>query len=504
MSGTGVSARLIPLGLTLALVAPFLGGCVEELDITESDLPVEVGIDLLPVQNPELANTPESQNIHRVHLRVVNVNTGEELTAATVELGGGDVPGRFGIRLDVDPGAEVTLEGTLELVHVLAAAEPEGAEEVESVEWAGWSGPVAISPEQDQWEVEVELGRGNLAEQEITSLEVTPSDVMVGEGEEFGLQAEVTGGPEGARVFWASQDPEIATVDSQGRVRGVAVGETQIVAVAGLHRVDVDVEVVEDAPPPPGRDVVVINDMNHFDNTAMENPNNVLLVQNLVEFSTDGSRDDGTVIWIDRGRGAVCYGTGECDEVGWGTAEATMEEAGFTVESVFSTEGSLTEIPGDVKVIILVMPAEDYTVDEVNALKAFAEEGGRIIVKGEWEGYYEHIHVQNQLLENMGAVLWNTGGAVDCGYTVLPEESIRAHPITQGLTDLTVACASTMEPGPGDHVLFYDTTNTYVIGGVAAVDTTPISELTTVDPMPRTEPVAGEAPLDPASSTGHR
>src|SRR5262249_24909869 len=35
-------------------------------------------------------------------------------------------------------------------------------------------------------------------------------------------------------------------------------------------------------PPPPGKDIVVINDINVFDANAMQNPNNVLFVQNLV------------------------------------------------------------------------------------------------------------------------------------------------------------------------------------------------------------------------------
>jgi hypothetical protein len=46
-----------------------------------------------------------------------------------------------------------------------------------------------------------------------------------------------------------------------------------------------------------------------------------------------------------------------------------------------------------------------------------------------------------------------------------------------GVGDLTIACASVIEPGEGDFALFYDTTNTSVLGGVAKIDTTPISEL---------------------------
>lgn len=77
----------------------------------------------------------------------------------------------------------------------------------------------------------------------------------------------------------------------------------------------------------------------------------------------------------------------------------------------------------------------------------------------------------------MGAVLFNSGGALDCSYTVLPETSNRDHPIMAGVGDLTIACASVIEPGEGDFPLFYDTTNTSVLGGVAKIDTAPISVL---------------------------
>lgn len=132
----------------------------------------------------------------------------------------------------------------------------------------------------------------------------------------------------------------------------------------------------------PGRDVVVLNDINIFDNTALEDPDNVRFVQNLVNYTTTGVRNSGDVVWIDRGRNARCYSNGECTETGWATTESVMEDEGFTVESIFSTVGSLTSIPSDVKIVMLVMPTSQYTVDEINTLKQFAADGGRIIFVG--------------------------------------------------------------------------------------------------------------------------
>ena len=228
----------------------------------------------------------------------------------------------------------------------------------------------------------------------------------------------------------------------------------------------------------PGRDIVVLNDINIFDNNAMADPDNVRFVQNLVNYTTSGIRNDSDVVQIDRGRNSKCFGTGECNESQWATLESVMSGEGFTVETILSTSGSLTSIPANVKVIFLVNPLVQYTVAEINTLKQFASEGGRIVFVGEYDTYYgPGIALENQFLLNMGAVLFNSGGALDCSYTVLPETSNRDHPIMAGVGDLTIACASVIEPGEGDFPLFYDTTNTSVLGGVAKIDTAPISVL---------------------------
>lgn len=226
----------------------------------------------------------------------------------------------------------------------------------------------------------------------------------------------------------------------------------------------------------PGRDVVVFNDINIFDNNAMEDEDNVRLVQNLVTYTTAGSRNDGDVVMMDRGRNARCISNGECDDDGWATMRTVITNEGYTISDVFSTSGSLTSIPSNVKVVFLVMPTVAYTVEEINAFKSFAAQGGRLIFVGEHELFYENIEVENQFLLDMGAVLHNTGGALDCTYTTIPEMSNREHPIMEGIDELTIACASVIEPGPNDFPLFYDTTNTYVLAGVAKIDSTPINE----------------------------
>ena len=249
----------------------------------------------------------------------------------------------------------------------------------------------------------------------------------------------------------------------------------------------------------PGRDVVVLNDLNLIDNTAMQDEDNVQFVKNLVNFTTTGSRNDGSTFMFDFGRNSSCS---FCDG-SWSTMRSVVEGEGFTISDISSTSGSLTNVPSDVKVIMLVMPNIQYTVAEINTLKQFASEGGRIIFMGEHEGYYgsSGIAIENQFLVNMGAVLFNTGGQVDCLYNVLPQSSNRDHPIMNGVVDLTIACASVIEPGEGDFPLFYDTTNTVVLGGVAKIDTNPISELKQAARL-KTRQLNSDLP-NPTSSTGY-
>jgi len=87
-----------------------------------------------------------------------------------------------------------------------------------------------------------------------------------------------------------------------------------------------------------------------------------------------------------------------------------------------------------------------------------------------------------------------------CDILQLPSTSLRPHQITTGMTDVTVACASVIVPGPNDYPLFYDSTNTKVLAGVAKIDVTPIPvtlNLNKVIPLSDSN-----EDLNPLSSTG--
>lgn len=236
-------------------------------------------------------------------------------------------------------------------------------------------------------------------------------------------------------------------------------------------------------PPPPGKDIVVFNDINVFDAGALANANNVKMVQQLVNYTTSGPRGTATEIVWDRGRNARCGITGndECNNSNMGTTRSTITGQGLTMVDISSSAGTLDDLiatqGANWKSIWLWTPLEAFTTEEVNALKQFADEGGRVVFIGEWLGYYPQagIDLENQFLLDMGAVMTNTGGAVDCGYNTLPATSLRPHQITTGLTNLTIACSSVLLPGANDFPLYFDQSNTMVLSAVATIDVTPIS-----------------------------
>ncbi|HJU87118.1 MAG TPA: hypothetical protein VJ788_07115 [Gemmatimonadota bacterium] len=225
-------------------------------------------------------------------------------------------------------------------------------------------------------------------------------------------------------------------------------------------------------PPPPGTDIVVFNDVNVFDNTGMSDPDNVVLVRNLVDFTTSRPRGAGTEVWVDC-RSSVSTGShGGCQNPS--TFRSTIEGQDLILVDVF--EGSLEDLPPEVKVIFLWIPSEPYPTSEVNALKRFAAEGGRVIFVGENAGFYGCCFaLQNNLLEAFGATLRNSGGIFHAGYFQLPQSALRPHQITEGVATLTIAASSEIVLGPGDFALYFDATEAHVLSGVATIDTLPIA-----------------------------
>jgi uncharacterized protein YjdB len=222
------------------------------------------------------------------------------------------------------------------------------------------------------------------------------------------------------------------------------------------------------AVPPAGTDVVVLNDVNVFDATGMADANNRLFVNNLVSYTGPGPRATQTGVELYLGHGSL-----------FPPSVALLNAAmpGFTIATV--TETAITSIPATFKVLFLWAPTVAFSNAEINVMKQFSAEGGRIVFVGEHSGVYATgIPIENNFLSNMGAQMTNAGGAFDCAnpdYPILPASRLTTtHQVMTGLTQLTVACASEVVPGPNDFVLFRSVDGTRVLGGVAKIDVTPL------------------------------
>jgi hypothetical protein len=223
--------------------------------------------------------------------------------------------------------------------------------------------------------------------------------------------------------------------------------------------------------PTAGEDVVVYNDINVLDDTSLADPNNILMVDNLLGYTTSGPRGTGTAVVLDAGHGPIC-GAAFCGST-FSTLQAEIASEGFTL--TVDTSGDLSTIDGNVKVLFLYLPTVFYTVPEINAMKQFASQGGRIVFIGEHSGFYGGgFPAQNDFLSKMGAVMTNVGDAIDCGYNTLSAASLRTHQVTTGMTDVTIACSSQILLGPNDFALYYDLSNSRVLSGVAKIDTVPL------------------------------
>lgn len=277
---------------------------------------------------------------------------------------------------------------------------------------------------------------------------------------------------DGVVFTWQSSDSTVVTVDSTGLVTAEAAGVAQVSATAEGVQGTSSFTVVLDGPPAPGGDMVVFNDMNMFEDDVLQNDsNNVQLVKNLVSYTASGAHASGTNVVIDYGHAALCNGC-----LSLGVADSTIASLGYSVTIAHTAQGDLTSIPDSVKVIVLWTPTQTFTDPEINALKLFAQHGGRIVFVGEFDGYYgEYFPVENAFLSSMGAQMTNIGGTYACtDGQDLPDSSLRATQVTTGLDGLTMECSSEVSPGPNDFIFAYDVTGVHALAGVAHIDTTPL------------------------------
>lgn len=252
-----------------------------------------------------------------------------------------------------------------------------------------------------------------------------------------------------------------------------------------------------------GGDFIVFNDLNVFDDNGMSIEDNHTLVRNLVTFGGSGPRSAGTVVWWDNGRSTNCSW---CTPGTLTTTASVIQGEGLSIQQIWSSSGSLVNIPTNVRVIFLWMPNVYYTWQEINALKAFAQEGGRIVFIGEHGSYYSGFHVENRFFSDMGSQMTVQGAFLDCGFNTLPADRILPGQVTEGMTQYRMACSSRLYPGPNDVALILSRQlPDAVIVAQGAIDFTPLpppaeTVATTLNPSLSMPPAREQAVVDPDGS----
>ncbi len=225
-----------------------------------------------------------------------------------------------------------------------------------------------------------------------------------------------------------------------------------------------------------GGDLVLFGDGNFFDATALANADNQRLADNLATYGHPGARGTATQVQIDCGRqsagGYLCQG-------GLGALTSALASAGYETVVNPSTAGSLTSIAASIKVLMLIMPCEAFDFEEVNTLKQFAVEGGRVVMASEFQDFYGDnwqtcSAAQNALARNLGTQVGLTGGQHSCNYNTLPAESLRPHQITAAMASVTMGCSSEVFADTSARPLFYDLFNEVRIAVADRIDTEPV------------------------------
>jgi hypothetical protein len=221
------------------------------------------------------------------------------------------------------------------------------------------------------------------------------------------------------------------------------------------------VSVTITSTPTAGGELIVINDINWGDDTygfgtsgcGMPCPGNVQFVKNLVNFTPSGVRYGASRVLLINDHGM--YSTFDyVGYEGWSVMGGIIRGEGYTTD-VQTTHAALSNVPADVKVIMLVMPGVAFSSAEINGLKTFASQGGRIIFFGENGGYYSYgLALEDSFLSNMGAVMTNTGACDAPGVIV---NSV-PHQLTTGIAasgtgGFYMNCVSHMNLGPNDFAL---------------------------------------------------
>lgn len=230
--------------LTLAAIV-CVTACVDGMDPVGVDLVRSVQIAAAPVFSVA-PSAVESAGLSRARVTALDAATGASLGVVQQDIDPSEPEWTLELTIDVPEGKPLSIRLQTELASVSGGAE--------SVEWSGRTAVFTVASTGQPQEIHaVNLFRGPLANLDVTGLTLTDVPAALLAGETAQVKAAIQGGAAGARVYFRSENPSVATVDGAGNVSAVGAGTTRIFAEAGPTTTSATVTVEDLHLPDPGQ-----------------------------------------------------------------------------------------------------------------------------------------------------------------------------------------------------------------------------------------------------------
>lgn len=222
--------------------------------------------------------------------------------------------------------------------------------------------------------------------------------------------------------------------------------------------------------PPPGQDLIVTADSNMWDDSRI----NVIFLQNILNYIlATGPRAAATGLFMHSGnRTGLGFGTRNPL-----TFRTTVTAAGYTLTAPGDGQVLPSAIPRGIKVLWLWLPnVANFTTAQVNGIKLFAAEGGRVVLSGE-DGFAG---------SNSNPILNTLLGQLGSGMSIGPDDilgqfsatNIAPAQLTTGVTrvDFSNAAFISIRAGVDASLIRYPYDSTKTLVGVTRINTTKLAK----------------------------
>lgn len=316
----------------------------------------------------------------------------------------------------------------------------------------------------------------------VAKLLLTASAPRVALGESITLTAryaDAAGNPlSPAPAVIETSTPQLVSLEADSAasasvlVTGVETGIAHFVASVQQFTATLDVPVVD----PQGPLMVVIGDADVLTDDAFSHAGTSQRTfwTNLFT-NTSGlprSLQHGVVFYT--GHAAQCA-TLNCNPEVQGQLRSTLASMGLNVADVDDATAAnvAAAINSSVSVLVIFTPTVSFSASEITALKAFVNDGGRLIFIGEERNDYagDWGDIENSFLWDMGTAIFANSDIEICDDApTLPAGSLRASQLTAGVTSLWVQCVQTLFVDEGGVPIIFDGGNELVVGAITRIN----------------------------------